>query len=577
MDTYLNIENKVRELEDENKQLRAIMLQWDSAENTLKSSNGELKKNEQKLTMALKASEYKNKSKSSFLANMSHEIRTPMNGIVGMVEVLSQSKLTSEQSHYLKIINSSAENLLVLINDILDFSKVEAGKIDLENIEFSIDEIIWNVVNILGLKAKDKGIELITYIDNKLPRNYKGDKVRIQQILTNLINNAIKFTPNGEIYISCESGIVKNNKHQVIISVQDSGIGIAKENLQKLFESYTQVDETITRRYGGTGLGLVISKKMTELMGGKINVESKVGTGSIFTFDIWLDNIEAKKNNDTFEAIEKNKSEINIMLVDDNAININVFSKYLESEGLNFKSYINPVDAYNTIVKEENNIDVFLLDYNMLEYNGIDLAKKIKLIDFYKNSKIIILSSLSLSEINDVYDNKIIDKFLLKPLRYNELIGSIYSSLKLLNKKSNSLNIDKAKICCDIHPLKVLVVDDNKVNLMVAKLIIGKMVNNIDIAYDGKEALEMHINNKYDIIFMDVHMPVMNGLIATSEIRKLDNYISNVPIVAMSASAMKEDIEACKKIGMDYHISKPYKMDDISNLLDKVSELVKQH
>lgn len=556
---------KIAKLERELKVLKSATSQWSNIHTLLQQSNKKLKETDELLKISLEKEAAANKAKSIFLASMSHEIRTPMNGIIGMAEILKQTDLTDTQYEYLEVVSVSAESLLTLINDILDFSKIEAGKIELENINLSICEIIGNVGDILRTQVNSKGLEMITFVDKEIPAYLMGDPVRIQQIFLNLVMNAVKFTDKGEIYVSCTMGGEKDGKVNVICSVKDTGIGISEENQNKLFEAFSQADSSTTRKYGGTGLGLVISKKLTEQMGGKVKIESIEGQGATFLFDIWL---SVSENQSKAQEL-KNPEKIRILTVDDNQTNLSVFSRYLEYAGFTHIEVDKPAEAIE-LIKESNNLipfDVLLVDYQMPEINGVQFIKMIKADALTRNVKVVLASSEPIQEQDENSLSELIDATITKPIKYEKLKRVITS---LLQTQSEG-QFDPPKKLEDFEKKNIhaLLVDDNQINLKVGTVIIGKYVSHVDIAVDGKEAVSKSLEKKYDIIFMDIQMPVMDGLEATKIIRgNPENPCVDTIIVALTANIGKKDIERYLQNGMNSYINKPYKPDQVKEMLE---------
>jgi len=561
---------RIAQLERELKLLKSASAQWSNIRTLLQASNKKLKETKELLKDSLYKEGVANKAKSIFLASMSHEIRTPMNGIIGMAEILKQTNLTETQREYLEVIGVSAESLLILINDILDFSKIEADKIELENIKISISDIVSNVGDILRSKIIDSNLEMITYVDTQMPGFLMGDPVRIQQILLNLATNAIKFTDSGEVCISVSKGEEKNGKINVICKVRDTGIGISEENQKKLFRAFSQADSSTTRKYGGTGLGLAISKKLTEQMGGSIRIESSEGNGSTFIFDLWL---SISKNQSKIIEIE-NPEKFRILTIDDNQTNLSVFSRYLEFAGFTHMEIDNPKEALKLIVESasQSPFDLLLVDYQMPEINGVEFVKMVKAAESIKNIKIVMASSEPIQ--NDANDDihSLIHATITKPVKYEKLrkiIGGLLQpdSSTFDNKPNIQSSTPNTINKLDI---KVLLADDNQINLKVGNVILGKFVSSIDLATNGQEAVDLSLENKYDIIFMDIQMPVMDGVTATKTIRSNpNNPCSNGIIIALTANINRIDIEMYLKMGMNDFLNKPYKPNQIKLLLDK--------
>lgn len=425
--------DNIKKFEKELKIMKSAAMQWGNIHALLQEANRKLFETEKKLKVALNEAKLANETKSIFLASMSHEIRTPMNGIVGMVEILKQTELNVEQQDFLDIIGISADNLLIILNDILDFSKIEADKITLECTNLSLETILTTVNEIVRKQVNDKGIELIIYIDHKLPSLFKGDPVRLQQIILNLVSNAIKFTEKGEVFIEISKGKIIEDRINVKFSIKDTGIGISEENQEKLFSAFTQAESSTTRRFGGTGLGLAISKKLTEFMGGEIGINSEEGKGSEFFFDVWL------KNSDEVQKRIKqaDKGSINILCVDDNKTNLRVLSEHLKHFGFKFNLINKPELVVEFLEKNENSkpFDLILMDYEMPEINGWELTKNIRDNKKLSKKKIILISSATVREANQEMVQEKFDAILLKPLRQQLLYDAIES---VLEKKSDS-------------------------------------------------------------------------------------------------------------------------------------------
>ncbi len=562
----MNCNDKIQELEAEIRRLRGASTQWGIIQRLLEESNRKLHETEEKLKTALEKAEEGTRAKSQFLANMSHEIRTPLNGIVGMAEILKGTPLNDEQREFLNIILSSSDALLQIINDILDFSKIEAGKIELESIKISLEEIISNVANLLITRAEKKGIELITFYDPHIPDSLTGDPVRIQQIILNLANNAIKFTHRGEVCISARLLEITGQVANIRIEIRDTGIGISKENQKKLFKSFSQADTSTTRKFGGTGLGLAISKKLVEQMGGSIGVESEKGKGSIFYFHLPL-TIFGKDNEMAHQDETGSSKDILVLAVDDNLTNVKILNKYLEYGHYEHLVLYQPENVVDTMLKAKKTgtpFQVALLDYHMPGIDGIMLARMIKNEQELKDIKLILLSSLASKDIEEEDMKNLFAATLTKPVKFQTLIKAIED----VTGKTPPIKADKKLqfFQANIEPLnkRILVVDDNTINRKVAKTILLKFVTEVALATNGQEAVDMASKKHYDMIFMDMLMPVMDGITATKKIRQSNH---GTVIIAMTANAMKDDIELCLASGMDGHISKPYKMEEIKRVV----------
>lgn len=555
--------DNIKKLEKELKIMKSAAMQWGNIHALLQEANRKLFETEKKLKVALNEAKLANETKSIFLASMSHEIRTPMNGIVGMVEILKQTELNVEQQDFLDIIGISADNLLIILNDILDFSKIEADKITLECTNLSLETILTTVSEIVRKQVNDKGIELIIYIDHKLPSLFKGDPVRLQQIILNLVSNAIKFTEKGEVFIEISKVKIIEDRINVKFSIKDTGIGISEENQEKLFSAFTQAESSTTRRFGGTGLGLAISKKLTEFMGGEIGINSEEGKGSEFFFDVWL------KNSDEVQKRIKqaDKGSINILCVDDNKTNLRVLSEHLKHFGFKFNLINKPELVVEFLEKNENSkpFDLILMDYEMPEINGWELTKNIRDNKKLSKKKIILISSATVREVSQKMVQEKFDAILLKPLRQQLLYDTIES---VLGKKSDSCKNKDIRQSLEKRDIKVLLIDDNLINLKVGKMLMSHIISNVEIVNGGYDAIEKAKETKYDIIFTDIHMPEIDGMETCEQIRKID-LNKHTPIIALSANVVNSEVKKFMKAGMDDFLGKPYKLNDIENLLKK--------
>jgi signal transduction histidine kinase/CheY-like chemotaxis protein/HAMP domain-containing protein len=511
-------------------------------------------------------------AKSEFMANMSHELRTPMNGIIGFTELVLTSDLKKVQREYLQNVNKSAYNLLTIINDILDFSKLEAGKLIIDNTTFRLDELIEDTIDILSIKAQEKDLELVCNIDPRMPCQFFGDQVRIRQILVNLIGNAIKFTAKGEVFVTVEQDTPlyeKDNRKfmDIAVSVRDTGIGIPNEKIEAIFESFTQADSSTTRKFGGSGLGLTISKSLAELMGGTLKAESEYGKGSVFTLRLTL---EIANEHPRIEYPSKGSLR-NVLVIDDNITNCKLMEGifgYLEIPCKSCNSGAEALQVIETSIKNSRPFDLIITDHQMPEMDGITLAQKIdELIGGHAQPFVLMLSSLERTVFQQKAEIIGINKFLSKPVKLGDLMSllSLHFGNSYLNKDQFVKMPTAGKV---FQKSKILVAEDNPMNMLLISEVLGNMGLDVIKAGDGEEAIAMLMQHDPEMIFMDVNMPVMDGYTATKKIRLLPQPYCSIPVIALTADAMEEDKERCMEVGMNDFISKPFRLKEIEAIMD---------
>ena len=530
---------------------------------------------------ALDMAEDSLRMKSEFLASMSHEIRTPMNGVLGMIGLLEKTPLNKRQSHYLKLAGSSASSLLNLINDILDFSKIEAGKLDFESLDFDVRKQLGEVTESLAIKAQDKGLELILDLKDVAHDAVKGDPTRVRQIISNLVSNAIKFTEQGEIVVRASTRENAEGSLMLSCSVSDSGIGIPKDKVRTLFDSFTQVDASTTRKYGGTGLGLAIVKQLCEMMSGTISVKSELGVGSTFEFDIKVEKGQS-------QAIALPRAEIkgrNILIVDDNETNLAVLKGQLENWGANVFQAQSGQQALNMAKQHAAHFfDIAILDMQMPEMDGAMLGKSLRALDETLETKLIMMTSMGATGDAEHFAKLGFAAYFPKPATTSDLFDALnivlddgkalsvalplvtHENLQILHRN------DKQPISTDTN---ILLVEDNRINQVVALGVLEGWSLTADVAENGRIALDMLTGDKqYDVVLMDCQMPEMDGYQATQAIRALSEPTANIPIIAMTANAMKGDKEKCIDAGMDDYLAKPL---DGELLLEKLLTYLPDH
>jgi len=517
------------------------------------------------------------KAKSDFLANMSHEIRTPMNAIIGLNHLLGKTNLDRKQKDYARKVQDSAHNLLGIINDILDFSKIEAGKLDIESVDFDLNRVIENISNMVNIKAQEKDLDLICNIKKSVPVRLIGDPLRLGQIILNLANNAVKFTEEGEIRIDAELHDIQDQEVKIKFSVTDTGIGLTEEQQGKLFQSFQQADTSTTRKYGGTGLGLTISKKLVEMMGGEIWIESVYGQGSTFNFFCLFKQSDKRTKKRTIPIDLRN---LRTVVIDDSPTVLEVLKDYLDDFTFESELFNNAEDGIKEIQNwsedESNYVQLVLIDWNLPGMNGIEAAKMIKFdLNLPRIPKIIMISAHGREEIMKQASDLDLDGFLIKPVNHSLLFNTIMDSFGETFEGTGEVEESTSESSSTIEEVRgahILLVEDNEINSQVATELLESEGFKISVAENGKLALDQITNDTppgtFDIVLMDLQMPIMDGYEATKRIREDDRFM-NLPIIAMTADAMSGVREKVIEAGMNDYVTKPIDLDQLYGALAK--------
>jgi len=509
---------------------------------------------------------------------MSHEIRTPMNGVLGMGELLLKTGLNNRQQTLAETIQRSGNALLSVINDILDFSKIEAGKLEVDIHQFEITRLLEDTVSIMAETAHKKQLELNLHIDSTIPERVFSDSNRLRQVLVNLIGNAIKFTETGEVNVAVTCLSKESQNIEVGFSVIDTGIGISKEAQTRIFDAFSQADGSTSRKYGGTGLGLSITQNLVQLMGGELSLESEIGHGTTFSFTLLMpyDDTHSNTQANGCPALE-NKT---VLIVDDSETNLEILAEHAESYHMHVTLASGPAEAIQKL-HTFSHFDLLLVDYKLPEMNGMELLKQVFSSQVDRISKTILISSDDVVETDSaIVSSPFIDATMVKPVRRTVLKETIKRVMsKEVDDMAAASEIQRDNADEHVHTIRVLVAEDNEVNQEVASLMLEQIGASVTIAENGNEAVRIFKQTVFDLVLMDFHMPELDGLMATQQIRAYEQsqgVKNGTPIIAVTANVEKSVIKQCRDNGMDDYISKPFSSQDIQLILDKWGKQVEK-